>query len=298
MAALTVPFDPALVSFIRRTLSVAETGRVEWNPSAVYIYADDNRFKPPRKQVTLSIGFTEGGGNLKKVLQRYIDKGGKLGAEFAPYLPSLGSGPTLAGNKQFIDLLKEAGKDPAMVKAQQECFDCCDDPSPFCLGHLNESRGYRLSVFRRIGWVLIFRQIQERAISEFQHKVQFWFGIQIIVEIFFELSGLSNFDLFFSVFLQYPIDVVLANKLFHVMESHPVFLDKRLIDRGTIDRLDQFELDFTDPADSNQKLERFSNPFAVDVQVFQRFLCESKHGPRADLQIVNPRFHTFFQISC
>jgi chitosanase len=123
MAAPTVPFDPALVSFIRRTLSVAETGKVEWNPSAVYIYADDNRFKPPRKQVTLSIGFTEGGGNLKKVLQRYIDKGGKLAAEFAPYLPSLGSGPTLAGNKKFTDLLKEAGKDPAMVQAQQECFD-------------------------------------------------------------------------------------------------------------------------------------------------------------------------------
>jgi chitosanase len=123
MAAPIVPFDPSLVSFIRRTLSVAETGRVEWDPSAVYIYADDNRFKPPRKQVTLSIGFTEGGGNLKKVLQRYIDKGGKLAAEFAPYLLSLGSGPTLAANKKFVDLLKEAGKDAAMAKAQQECFD-------------------------------------------------------------------------------------------------------------------------------------------------------------------------------
>lgn len=86
-----VPFDPALVSFIRRILSVAETDRVEWNPGAVYVYADDNRFKRPRKQITLSIGFTEGGGNLKKVLQRYVGKGRKLAAQFAPYLPTLGS---------------------------------------------------------------------------------------------------------------------------------------------------------------------------------------------------------------
>jgi hypothetical protein len=68
MSSDRVPFDPALLSFIRRILSVAETDRAEWNPAAVYIYADDNRFTPPRKQVTLSIGFTEGGGNLKKVL--------------------------------------------------------------------------------------------------------------------------------------------------------------------------------------------------------------------------------------
>lgn len=123
MATPTVPFDPALVLYIRRVLSVAETDRVEWNPSAVYILKDDNRYKPARKQITLSIGFTEGGGNLKKVLQRYVEKGGALGAQFAPYLPTLGSGPTLAADTKFISLLKEAGKERAMVEAQKECFD-------------------------------------------------------------------------------------------------------------------------------------------------------------------------------
>jgi chitosanase len=123
MSADFVPFDPGLVSFIRRILSVAETGKADWNPSAVYIYSDDNRFSPPRKQVTLSIGFTEGGGNLKKVLQRYAQKGGALTASFAGYLPTLGSGPTLANDSKFINLLKEAGKESAMVEAQSECFD-------------------------------------------------------------------------------------------------------------------------------------------------------------------------------
>jgi chitosanase len=118
-----VPFDPKLVDFIRRILSVAETDKAEWDPSAVYVYADDNRFKPARKQVTLSIGFTEGGSNLRKVLQRYVDKGGALSASFAGYLPTIGSGPSLANDMHFIGLLKAAGKEPAMAQAQKECFD-------------------------------------------------------------------------------------------------------------------------------------------------------------------------------
>ncbi len=122
MAIDFVPFDPGLVSFIRRILSVAETGKAEWNPSSVYIYADDNRYNPARKQVTLSIGFTENG-NLKKVLERYIIKGGKLMASFAGYLPTLGSPPSRAGDEKFIGLLKEAGKETVMVEAQMECFE-------------------------------------------------------------------------------------------------------------------------------------------------------------------------------
>jgi chitosanase len=123
MSAVPVPFDPELVHLIRRILSVAETGEPEWNPSSVYIYSDDNRFDPPRKQVTLSIGYSEGG-NLKKLLQHYIDLGGAFGAEFAPYLPTMGSGPSLHSDSDFIALLKEIGKkDPLMTRAQKEMFD-------------------------------------------------------------------------------------------------------------------------------------------------------------------------------
>lgn len=122
LKAELVPFDPSRVTLIRKVLSVAETGKSEWNPSAVYIWPDDNRFKPARKQVTLSIGFTENG-NLKKVLERYLAKGGALGSTFAPYLATLGSGPTRAGDSKFIQALKDAGKEPAMADAQKECFD-------------------------------------------------------------------------------------------------------------------------------------------------------------------------------
>jgi chitosanase len=121
--SLEVPFDRGLVSFIRRILSTAETGKPEWNPSSVYVYKDDNRFKPPRQQITLSIGFTEGGGNLKKVLERYTDKGGILAEDFAPYLASMGRTSTLANDTRFKNLLREAGSEHAMKQAQEECFD-------------------------------------------------------------------------------------------------------------------------------------------------------------------------------
>lgn len=120
--SIPAPFAPEFVTFIRRILSVAETGKPEWDPSAVYIYADDNRSNPPRKQVTLSIGFTESG-NLKKVLQAYVDAQGIHGIQFAPYLPAMGSGPSLASDSKFIALLKEAGKDPVMVETQKKMFD-------------------------------------------------------------------------------------------------------------------------------------------------------------------------------
>jgi chitosanase len=116
--------DPATTIFIRRILSVAETGKAEWNPSAVYLYADDNRFKPPRKQITLSIGFTENG-NLRKVLESYLEKSNQYETKLRPYLPSMGwkNRPSLAEDKAFIGLLKEAGKDPKMREAQEEAFD-------------------------------------------------------------------------------------------------------------------------------------------------------------------------------
>jgi chitosanase len=116
--------DAITTIFIRRILSVAETGKPEWDPGAVYIYSDDNRFSPPRRQVTVSIGFTESG-NLRKMLESYASKGGEKSDKFINYLPNMGrkDKSTLAGDRDFIGLLKEAGKDPKMREAQEESFD-------------------------------------------------------------------------------------------------------------------------------------------------------------------------------
>jgi chitosanase len=106
-------------TLILRVLNVAETGDPDGKPHAVYIYADG---KNGRKQVTLGVGFTEDGGNLEKVLKRYIAKKGAFADELSTHLPQIGKG-TLAANKGFHQLLKKAGEsDPLMVEAQKEVF--------------------------------------------------------------------------------------------------------------------------------------------------------------------------------
>jgi chitosanase len=113
------------LDYIRRVLSVAEVGKPEWNPSEVFIYADDNRFTPARRQITLSVGFTEGGGNLKKVIERYITAGGVLAKDLKAFTVGLGdkSRGSLAGNQAFIGLLKKAGTEQVMIRVQREEFD-------------------------------------------------------------------------------------------------------------------------------------------------------------------------------
>jgi chitosanase len=120
METIPAPFDPKYIAFIRRILSVAETDEPTWDPAAVYVYADG---KGGRKQCTLSIGFTADGGNLTKVLERYVAAGGTYGAELAPHIAALKVGKP-GTDPDFINLLKEIGKkDPLMMQVQEEMFD-------------------------------------------------------------------------------------------------------------------------------------------------------------------------------
>ena len=106
-------------TLILRVLNVAETGHPDGKPHAVYIYADG---KNGRKQVTLGVGFTEDGGNLEKVLNRYIAKKGAFADQLSTHVPNIGKG-ILAANKNFHQLLKQAGeRDPLMAEAQNEEF--------------------------------------------------------------------------------------------------------------------------------------------------------------------------------
>jgi chitosanase len=116
---IPAPFDPKYIAFIRRILSVAETGKPVWDPAAVYVYGDG---KGGRKQCTLSIGFTADGGNLTKVLERYV-AGGAYGPQLAPHIAALKAGNS-GTDSSFINLLKEIGKkDPLMMSVQEEMFD-------------------------------------------------------------------------------------------------------------------------------------------------------------------------------
>lgn len=107
------------IAKIRNVLIVAEQGQQRMAYGAVYIYNDGPNNV---KQLTLSIGFTQYGGNLGKVLKAYGDAGGKLSEELAPFATKM-SDPETVRNARLINLLKEAGSDPVMQRVQEEMFD-------------------------------------------------------------------------------------------------------------------------------------------------------------------------------
>ena len=118
--SIPAPFDPKYIEFIRRIISVAETDKPVWDPASVYVYNDGNN---GRKQCTLSIGFTADGGNLRKVLERYVEKDGGYSDEFAPWIAMIRAGDP-GTDADFIALLKKVGKeDPLMMSVQEEMFD-------------------------------------------------------------------------------------------------------------------------------------------------------------------------------
>jgi chitosanase len=105
--------------YIRRVLSVAETGQEYWPPGAVYFYNDGPNGK---NQATLSIGFTASG-NLLKVLELYIKRNESGGPKFQKFITLLKSGNLLPKNAEFTKACKEAAGDPIFAHVQQECFE-------------------------------------------------------------------------------------------------------------------------------------------------------------------------------
>ena len=107
------------VDFMRRVLSVAETGRERWLPGEVFYYNDGPGHKI---QATLSIGFTSSG-NLVAVLVHYIERNGIHADKFHKFVTLLKSGNLLPKNAEFTAACKTAANDPLFMSVQEEDFE-------------------------------------------------------------------------------------------------------------------------------------------------------------------------------
>jgi chitosanase len=105
--------------FMRRTLSVAETGQERWPAGEVFFYNDGPNGK---NQATLSIGFTASG-NLRAVLEHYIERNGIHATKFQKFVNALKSGDLLPRNHEFTRVCKEAAADPVFMAVQEEDFE-------------------------------------------------------------------------------------------------------------------------------------------------------------------------------
>lgn len=111
--------DPGFLQRVAWFLNLAEndSGKKETDYAAVYRYFDGHQ---QRRQVTLGRGFTEDGGNLRKVVDAYLADGGQS-TVLRDRVGQIGKG-TLVGDRAFIQALQAAGQEPAMRAAQDAVF--------------------------------------------------------------------------------------------------------------------------------------------------------------------------------
>jgi chitosanase len=112
--------DNKSVKRIKNVLCVAEQGEQTIPYDKVEVMADgpDNK-----RQITLSIGFTQFGGNLGRVLEVYKERGGVLGESLGAYIGKMKTS-SIVNDDSFKAMLRKAGKeDPIMAKVQEDMFE-------------------------------------------------------------------------------------------------------------------------------------------------------------------------------
>jgi chitosanase len=101
---------------IKAILNIAEQG-VEQIPYGKVEVINDG--PGGKRQVTLSVGFTQYGENLGRVIKEYVKRGGKYGGLENYEM----NDPSLANSKAFKGSLKMAGADPIMQAVQEELYE-------------------------------------------------------------------------------------------------------------------------------------------------------------------------------
>jgi chitosanase len=117
---VVIMIDDRSIKRIKNVLCVAEQATQTIPYDKVEVMADG---PDDVRQITLSIGFTQYGGNLGKVLQAYQEKGGLLGDVLGAYVGRMKSSK-LVNDSEFKSLLKKAGReDIIMGEVQEEQFE-------------------------------------------------------------------------------------------------------------------------------------------------------------------------------
>jgi len=119
------PFDISKVHTIKAILSVFEAGTAVADYSAIAILKDGAGVSYGKHQAT------DGGGSLDAIVQVYVDSCGPLAGPLAPYLPRLARNETAGVDPDhlpqwvddLVDLLRHAGRDTVMQRAQDQVFD-------------------------------------------------------------------------------------------------------------------------------------------------------------------------------
>lgn len=104
-------------ALMRKVINVFENDSQSPNTdySTIYIYPDGPN---ERRQLTLGFGITEYG-TMKKLVQIYINDGGKFSDEFKPFVDKIGKS-ALVDNLTFRALLKKAAKEDQIFRSAED----------------------------------------------------------------------------------------------------------------------------------------------------------------------------------
>lgn len=101
-----------------RVINVFETGTPDGRYGAISIFHDGpNRIR----QITYGRSQTTEYGNLRELVQMYVDAGGSFSEDLRPYVASIGQTP-LVDNARFKDLLRRAGNEDTVMRHTQDVF--------------------------------------------------------------------------------------------------------------------------------------------------------------------------------
>ncbi|GAB2594559.1 chitosanase [Spirosoma areae] len=110
----------AVKTKIEQIVNVFETGTVEGKYDALVIFNDG---RDNTRQITYGRSQTTEQGNLKSLIEMYINRDGLFKSEFIPFRSKIGKVP-LVDEGVFKSLLRKAAReDPIMRSTQDEFFD-------------------------------------------------------------------------------------------------------------------------------------------------------------------------------
>ena len=111
-------------SKILRVINVFETGSQEGKYDSISIYKDGTVNGNKVYQITYGRSQTTEFGNLKRMIELYINRQGLYATVLKKYVSKIGKWPSLKDDSTFKSLLKEAARqDPIMRSTQDEFFD-------------------------------------------------------------------------------------------------------------------------------------------------------------------------------
>ncbi len=102
-----------------QVVNVFETGSIHGDYGAIARFADGPNGV---RQVTYGRSQTTEYSKLHDLVEKYAESGGSLSDELKPFVDKIGHTP-LVDDDKFLDLLRQAGKDPVMQRVQDEFFD-------------------------------------------------------------------------------------------------------------------------------------------------------------------------------